>query len=189
MTAPVLDPPQTRAERLKRETHALHERLDAGIAAREPFADRERYAAFVEVQYRFYAAIEPLYHDPRLGRLIAGLPARSRLDAAPGRPRGPRPRRYRRRRRIPYPTARAWLALRVGGIHPRCRIPAQGRRGDRPRRGARRAASRRRTGGPRPPLAELQGGAERRSLSPEEDAEVVAGALAAFDHVRGLVPR
>jgi heme oxygenase len=82
MNAPVLDHPLTRAERLKQETHALHERLDTSIVGKEPFATREHYASFVEVQYRFYAAIEPLYRDEGLGGLILGLPARSRLDAA-----------------------------------------------------------------------------------------------------------
>jgi len=82
MNAPVLDHPLTRAERLKQATHDLHERLDTNIAGQEPFADRDRYAAFVEVQYRFYAAIEPLYRDPRLAGLIPGLASRSRLAAA-----------------------------------------------------------------------------------------------------------
>jgi len=82
MNAPVLDHPLTRAERLKQETHALHERLDTSIAGEDPFATRERYAAFVEIQYRFYAAIEPLYRDGRLGALIPGLDQRSRLAAA-----------------------------------------------------------------------------------------------------------
>ncbi len=82
MNAPVIDHPLTRAERLKHETHAQHERLDTSIVGKEPFATRERYAGFVEVQYRFYAAIEPLYRDERLGGLIPGLAARSRLDAA-----------------------------------------------------------------------------------------------------------
>lgn len=82
MNAPVLDHPLTRAERLKQETHALHERLDTSIAGEDPFATRERYAAFVEIQYRFYAVIEPLYRDARLGALIPGLDQRSRLAAA-----------------------------------------------------------------------------------------------------------
>jgi len=82
MNAPVLDLPLTRTERLKQETHAQHERLDTGIAGRDPFATRERYAAFVEVQYRFYAAIEPLYRDERLQALVPGLASRSRLAAA-----------------------------------------------------------------------------------------------------------
>lgn len=82
MNAPVLDQPQTRAERLRQETHALHERLDTSISGEDPFATRERYAAFVEIQYRFYAVIEPLYRDSRLGALIPGLAGRSRLEAA-----------------------------------------------------------------------------------------------------------
>jgi heme oxygenase len=82
MNAPVLDQPQTLAERLKQETHALHERLDTSIAGEDPFATRDRYAAFVEIQYRFYAAIEPLYRDDRLAALVPGLAERSRLEAA-----------------------------------------------------------------------------------------------------------
>jgi heme oxygenase (biliverdin-IX-beta and delta-forming) len=82
MSAQVLDRPQTRAERLKQETHALHERLDRSIVGQSSVLDRERYAAFVEVQYRFMAAIEPLYRDPGLAALLPGLPQRSRLASA-----------------------------------------------------------------------------------------------------------
>ncbi len=49
------------------------------IAGRDPFATRERYAGFVEVQYRFYAAIEPLYHDDRAWLKEHGAEAGPRL--------------------------------------------------------------------------------------------------------------
>jgi len=187
MNAPLLDPPQTRAERLKRETHALHEQLDTGIAAREPFTDRDRYAAFVEVQYRFYAGIEPLYRHPGMADLIPGLPSRSRLDAARedlahlGRPVpdvAPLP--------IPDGEALGWLYVSEGStLGAAFLLKAVEAIGLDEQHGARHLAAAPEGRGRH--WRDFKDALNAVMLTPEEDEAVVAGALAAFGHVRGLV--
>ena len=80
-THATLDRPGLAAE-LRAATSDAHERLDRRITAARPFESRARFAGFVALQYRFFAAVEPLYREPQvLDRLgdIAGL---SRLGAA-----------------------------------------------------------------------------------------------------------
>lgn len=72
---------QTRIQRLKASTDEAHKRLDAAIMAAQPFASRERYTLFLDVQYRFHADVAPLYHAPELGRLLPDLAARCRFEA------------------------------------------------------------------------------------------------------------
>ena len=187
MNAPVLDHPLTRAERLKQETHALHERLDTGIAGREPFADRSRYAAFVEVQYRFYAAIEPLYRDPALGALIPGLAARSRLAAARldladlGRPVPevePLP--------IGGREGLGWLYVSEGStLGAAFLLKAVEAIGLGEAHGARHLAASPEGRGRH--WREFKDALNAVPLTPVEDDLVVGGARAAFTHVQGLV--
>lgn len=187
MNAPVLDHPLTRAERLKEETRALHERLDTSIAGREPFVDRERYAGFVEVQYRFYAAIEPLYRDPQLGALIPGLPARSRLVAARldladlGRPAPdvePLP--------ISHREGLGWLYVSEGSTLGAAfllkAVEAIGLGED---FGARHLAAAPEGRGRH--WRDFKEALNAVRLAPAEDELVVSGARAAFTHVHGLV--
>lgn len=68
-----------RAKHLKSETWEAHDRLDQAIMAREPFANRERYALFVKVQYVFHREIDALYESPVLAGLLPDLEARRRL--------------------------------------------------------------------------------------------------------------
>ncbi|MCG6206729.1 biliverdin-producing heme oxygenase [Rhodopseudomonas sp. HC1] len=72
-------PEASRARRLKMATHATHERLDTAIMARRPFANRERYALFLEVQHRFHRDVDPLYRSAALGALLPDLAQRRRL--------------------------------------------------------------------------------------------------------------
>lgn len=72
---------QTRIQRLKALTDAAHHGLDQRIMAAEPFASRERYGLFLEVQHCFHADVSPLYHSPELGSLLPDLASRCRLDA------------------------------------------------------------------------------------------------------------
>lgn len=69
----------TRIQRLKALTDATHERLDKRIMAADPFANRERYALFLDVQHYFHADVDPLYNDPRLNNLLPDLAGRARL--------------------------------------------------------------------------------------------------------------
>ncbi|MFT4249202.1 MAG: biliverdin-producing heme oxygenase [Pseudomonas sp.] len=68
-----------RSQRLKAATHAAHERLDQRIMAAQPFASRERYGRFLQVQYRFHRDMEGYFLSPVLGGLIPDLPERCRL--------------------------------------------------------------------------------------------------------------
>ncbi|WP_105384543.1 biliverdin-producing heme oxygenase [Neorhizobium alkalisoli] len=72
---------QTRIQRLKALTDATHRGLDQRIMAAEPFASRERYELFLDVQHRFHADVSPLYHAPALGSLLPDLASRCRLEA------------------------------------------------------------------------------------------------------------
>ena len=77
MTAVVEIP--ARAKRLKAATHDAHERLDQRIMAAEPFASRERYGLFVKVQHQFHRDIDALYGNAALDKLLPDLAGRRRL--------------------------------------------------------------------------------------------------------------
>ncbi|GHH49483.1 biliverdin-producing heme oxygenase [[Pseudomonas] boreopolis] len=70
----------TRSQRLKAATHEAHDRLDKRIMAARPFASREHYGRFLQVQYRFHCDMEGYFLSPVLGSLIPGLPERRRLS-------------------------------------------------------------------------------------------------------------
>lgn len=69
----------SRAKRLKEATNETHDRLDKRIMAAEPFASRERYGRFLEVQYRFHRDIDALYAHSVLDTLLPDLSGRRRL--------------------------------------------------------------------------------------------------------------
>lgn len=69
----------TRSQRLKAATHEAHDRLDKRIMAARPFASREHYARFLQVQYRFHGDMEGYFLSPVLASLVPGLPERRRL--------------------------------------------------------------------------------------------------------------
>lgn len=68
-----------RGQRLKAATHAAHERLDQRIMAAEPFASLGRYARFVLVQHQFHRDIDALYDSAVLDKLLPDLAGRRRL--------------------------------------------------------------------------------------------------------------
>ncbi|MFN3546123.1 MAG: biliverdin-producing heme oxygenase [Mesorhizobium sp.] len=72
--------PLGRATRLKAATRATHERLDRAIMDRRPFADRERYGRFLELQLRFHRDLDPFYRHAALRSLFPDLRSRQRLD-------------------------------------------------------------------------------------------------------------
>ncbi|GLK75728.1 heme oxygenase [Methylopila jiangsuensis] len=67
------------SKRLKADTAAQHEELDAAIMAGRPFASLDLYGRFLDVQRSFHRDIDELYGDPELIRLLPGLPALRRL--------------------------------------------------------------------------------------------------------------
>lgn len=70
-----------RSARLSAATDAFHQHLHTLVAAASPFDDRERYGRFAAVQYQFQTEIEPLYQRDSLQALIPDLAARSRCAA------------------------------------------------------------------------------------------------------------
>lgn len=79
-TADIETPLETsRSRRLKAETEGQHNSLDESIMAQNPFASRERYGRFVNVQHEFHRTIDPLYSSPRLGQLLPDLASRRRF--------------------------------------------------------------------------------------------------------------
>jgi heme oxygenase len=69
-----------RATRLKAATHSTHERLDRRIMSADPFASRDRYASFLNVQYEFHCIVDIVYARRDFLALIPDLAARRRLD-------------------------------------------------------------------------------------------------------------
>lgn len=72
---------ETRIQRLKALTTGTHDTLDKRIMRAEPFANRERYALFLEVQHHFHADVAPLFADEDLNRRLPGLAERNRYEA------------------------------------------------------------------------------------------------------------
>ena len=68
-----------RAKRLKAATHEIHERLDKRIMATDLFASREIYGRFVLVQHAFHRDIDALYDSAALAEMLPDLAGRRRL--------------------------------------------------------------------------------------------------------------
>ncbi len=69
----------TRSQRLKAATRDSHGALDKRIMAGDIFADRDRFARFLRVQYRFHRDIDALYANAALDALLPDLAERRRL--------------------------------------------------------------------------------------------------------------
>jgi heme oxygenase (biliverdin-IX-beta and delta-forming) len=70
---------QSRAKRLRCATAGTHERLDKSIMAADPFASRECYGFFLQVQHQFHREIDTLYANAQLDQLLPDLGDRRRL--------------------------------------------------------------------------------------------------------------
>jgi heme oxygenase (biliverdin-IX-beta and delta-forming) len=81
MTDP-LNPPALRSQRLNQITNAPHAELDKAVKAHAPFETLESYARFVVAQYGFQAELKALYSDPQLIALIPDLAERCRAEQA-----------------------------------------------------------------------------------------------------------
>ena len=187
MTSLTLQRPGLAAE-LRAATHDAHEQLDERITAAKPFESRGRFARFVALQYRLFAAVEPLYEDPEVTARLGNLAGLSRRDAAArdladlgaAIPEGARPTS------IGFPEALGWLYVVEGSnlgaaflLKEAARLGLGGDFGARHLAGApegRGLAWRR--------FKQALDGAR---LSEAEAAAAVAGAVAAFAFVAGLV--
>jgi len=180
---PMLD----RAARLRQATHSAHERLDARVMAARPFENAERYGNFVEMQYRFMKVVEPLYLDGSLGRHLPDLAERTRCAHAKldledlGRPVPevePVP--------IGFAEAVGWLYVAEGSnLGAAFLSKAAEKLGYGPDKGARHLAGH--PDGRGLHWRRFKEGLDSLPLSPADEARAVAGAMAAFAHVEGLV--
>lgn len=69
----------TRTKNMEQLTDSYHLHLHKLVAEANPFASRENFARWTQVQYQFQAAIAPMYISPSLRRLMPDLENRSRL--------------------------------------------------------------------------------------------------------------
>ena len=67
--------------RFRSLTHNTHDVLDKRIMAYSPFSGRERYAAFLNVQYCFHRDVAALFENTLLNTLLPGLKERGRFAA------------------------------------------------------------------------------------------------------------
>lgn len=69
----------SRVKRLRVATAAAHDQLDRRIMAAKPFASLERYALFLQIQYRFHAVVDRVYRDGAFAHVLPDLDGRRRL--------------------------------------------------------------------------------------------------------------
>lgn len=69
------------SKRLKQGTSRDHDRVDKLVMSARPFVNLERYAYFLQLQFRFHGAIRGLYEDPQLNQMLPGLKGLPRFEA------------------------------------------------------------------------------------------------------------
>ncbi|MDF0516909.1 biliverdin-producing heme oxygenase [Bradyrhizobium yuanmingense] len=197
-TADIETPLETsRSRRLKAETEGQHNSLDESIMAQNPFASRERYGRFVNVQHEFHRMIDALYSSPELGRLLPDLASRRRLGliAQDLNDLGIAPivnrdvaEFGRADADIDTPTALGWLYVAEGSnLGAAFLLKAAGKLGLSESFGARHLAAA--PEGRALHWRKFTGALDTVNLSGPEEERAVAGARAAFSRVRELVSR
>ncbi|MFJ4457863.1 biliverdin-producing heme oxygenase [Pseudomonas sp. NPDC089392] len=183
--APLPLPEPGRCKRLKAASSRDHDSVDQLVMAARPFESRERYGRFLLVQHRFHGSLMALYQDEQLNLRLPGLLALSRFAAVEADLRDlglPLPAAPRQVCASPA-QALGWLycseGSNLGAAFLFKHTQRLGLDGD---QGARHLA-------PHPDgralhwrefVARLDG----LLLDEREEAEVVAGAVAAFDSYR-----
>ena len=77
--SPLTEP--SRCNRLKAASSRDHDSVDQLVMAARPFASRERYGRFLQVQHRFHGSLLALYQDEQLNQRLPGLVELSRFAA------------------------------------------------------------------------------------------------------------
>lgn len=182
----------SRSRALKALTHETHDRLDKAIMAQDPFADRERYGLFLQMQQPFHRDIDALYGDERLQAMLPELAERRRLGqieqdladlgqtvpTAKGSPYFGA--------EIDLPTALGWLYVAEGSnLGAAFLFKWAQKLGLSEDFGARHLAGH--PDGRARHWREFTTTLDGLSLTPEEEARVTAGAEAAFSRVHALV--
>jgi heme oxygenase len=186
----------TRSQRLRAATHADHERLDRRIMASDPFASRERYGVFVQVQYLFHREIDALYRDAALGLLLPDLAERRRLglieqdltDLGFPLPTSDGSPTFEAEAPVDIPAALGWLYVAEGSnLGAAFLLKEAAKLGSSETFGARHLA----------PAPEGRGlhwrsftaALDAVALSADDDRRAIAGANDAFAYVRALIDR
>lgn len=187
-----LSPPAlSRSQRLKAASHERHERLDARIMRAQPFASREHYRRFLRLQWRFHQQLAPLYARADLAACLPDLAARQRLAALAqdcadlALPLDPGAQADPLDAPLPRASALGWLYVAEGSkLGAAVLFKLAAALGLDAEQGARHLAS---PGGSR--LGEWRAftaALDALPLSEVEEAQLVAGAQAAFDRVHAL---
>jgi heme oxygenase len=183
-----------RAKRLKAATHDAHDRLDKRIMAADPFSSRLRYGQFVKVQQQFHRDIDALYENAELDALLPDLPGRRRLpliiqdladlslEALPS-DRAPA---FTADKPVDIPTALGWLYVAEGSnlgaaflIKEAAKLDLGAEFGARHLAGAPEGRGLH--------WRTFTAALDASALTDEEEGRVIAGGVAAFERVRGLV--
>lgn len=69
------------SKQLKTGTHRDHDSVDTLVMQSRPFESLERYGYFLRLQHRFHGALDALYDDIELNRLLPGLRELPRFEA------------------------------------------------------------------------------------------------------------
>lgn len=181
-----------RAALLKQSTHTEHERLDQRIMKSEPFASRERYGSFVQLQYLFHREIDALYGNAELGAWLPDLPERRRLGlieqdlrdlgmAIPAADEAPVFGAH-----ADFPTALGWLYVAEGSNLGAAFLLKEAAKLDLDEDfGARHLAAHPEGRGLN--WRRFTAALDAARLSPDEEARAIKGANEAFARVRALV--
>ena len=71
----------TFAKKLKEQTTTTHDSVDNLVMSVEPFVSNENYIKFLKLQSVFHKAVDHIYKDPELNKLIPELEYMARYDA------------------------------------------------------------------------------------------------------------
>jgi heme oxygenase (biliverdin-IX-beta and delta-forming) len=181
-----------RSKHLRAATSEAHTRLDRRIMLAGPFASRERFACFLEVQHAFHREIDTLCQAPSLKAVLPDLDGRRRFalvekDLADlGRPVPARSGGPIFAGDPDVPTALGWLYVAEGSnLGAAFLLKAAAKLGLSEEFGARHLAAH--AEGRKAAWDSFTDALDRVALSPEDEARVIAGGNAAFEYVHGLV--
>lgn len=188
IAVPVSPLETSRCKRLKAATHREHDSVDQLVMAAHPFEDRARYGRFLLVQHHFHGSLHGLYEDPHLNAWLPGLSSLSRLAAVEQdiRDLGQLPPALPARVKVDPAQALGWLYCSEGSnLGAAFLFKHTQRLGLDERLGARHLA------------AHPQGRAQHwksfvsaidgLALDEQQEADVIAGAIAAFEAYRTKV--
>ncbi len=191
MTVTLLEP--SRARRLKAATAHAHDALDTRIMAASPFASRERYLRFLAMQHGFHHDIAALYRNPGLASVVPDLAARARLGEIEAdfadlgaAPPAVAPPLFGTG--VDLPTAFGWLYVAEGSNLGAAFLAKEARAlGLHDEFGARHLAGH--PEGRARHWRSFTATLDLLALDDAGEARVIAGAVAAFGRVHGLVDR